>query len=375
MSARVIAQSNSSFSPSPIQQQVFTLSWLASQAPAGYSQETGTTPPTNPTPWKRDGLQAAIDHLKPKIPSWNWKVVWGPNYAPDLFGGPANTMFIAQQLDSGNNPEPVYVVAIAGTNSDSLFDQVEDLEIDPTDWKVQGDDGLGAQVTRGDFDGVKNLLAMEWNVIDFLDNNVRAFLKGIPDQSKTTLWFTGHSMGGAVAPMLMLALMDPASILDTSETKLGRWKQVNLLATAGPSIGNASFVRHFNQVFSAGNATTTFVWNANDVVPHAWAPATMNELTGFYGIDLPSGDCVGDLIKSEQKKANAQSYVQFEPNPAFAYPLQSYAGNNAWTADSQFMAQLGYQHLNAYVQQFKCTWFTLPNPCDAPKPRVRGRRR
>jgi len=51
------------------------------------------------------------------------------------------------------------------------------------------------------------------------------------------------------------------------------------------------------------------------------------------------------------------------------------------TDDSSFMAQLGYQHLNAYVSAFNgdkewfpqgkppagCRWFPLSNSCDDPK--------
>jgi hypothetical protein len=274
-------------------------------------------------------------------------------------------MFIAQQLDGKGNPQPLYVVAIAGTNGASLFDQVEDLDIDPTDWKVKGNNSLGAQVTKGDWDGLVKLLGMGWGIL--INKNVREFLKEIKNQSEVTLWFTGHSMGGALAPMLMLALMDPDSTLDTSETNLSRWKQVNLLATAGPSIGNQAFVDHFRKVFSAGNAT--FVWNGNDVVPHAWNSGTMQALTtpnNIYGITFPDKDSLAGVLAFEQQKAAKQSYVQFESNRGFTYPLQSYADSDNWTADSQFMAQLGYQHLNAYIQQFKCTWFSLPNPCDAP---------
>ena len=55
-----------------MQQQVFTLSWLASQAPAG--QLLPSTPMTKlpPAPWNQVQLQGIIDNLD--IPSFNWEV-------------------------------------------------------------------------------------------------------------------------------------------------------------------------------------------------------------------------------------------------------------------------------------------------------------
>lgn len=362
--------------PLSTQQQVFTLSWLASQAPQGNSEEKDTKTPQSGTssPWSQAALQAAIDNLRTQIPAWNWKVVWGPNYAVDLIGGPANTVYVAQQLDSvTNDPLPVYVVAIAGTNSKSVFDQVEDLSINSIDWMANSQDATGAQVTQGDMDGLKNLLGMldlktVSNILGFLSFNIN-------NKSSTTLWFTGHSMGGALAPMLMLALMDPNSVLNTSMANLSHWQKVNLLATAGPSVGNAAYNDYFNRVLGAGNVTTLFVWNGNDTVPHAWDARTMNALMDpttfetFYNITFPAPptqDCVRDLLLDEQQKAAAQKYVQIAPTVAFTQPLQPYAPSDTWTPDAQFMAQLGYQHLNAYIQHFQCTWFSLQDPCAIP---------
>jgi hypothetical protein len=244
----------------------------------------------------------------------------------------------------------------------------EDLDIDPTDLKLADNGSPQLKVTTGDMDGLKNLLGMQWPF-----NNIRTYLASI-QKPDVTLWFTGHSLGGALSPMLMLALMDPDSVLDTKKTNLSLWKQVNLLATAGPSIGNQAFVDHFRKVFSAGNATATFVWNAKDVVPHAWAKGSMQALTSptnIYGLTFPPNSKIGAMITKQQQNAAQHDYVQFEPTAAFDFSLQPYTDSTntqvAWTPDSQFMAQLGYQHLNAYVRQFGCDWFTLPNPCDNPK--------
>jgi hypothetical protein len=355
-----------------MQQQVFTLSWLSGKATVG--NLIG--------PWSTNDLQAQINSLN--APFSNWKVVWGPHYTLD---GPfppqvSNAIFVAQQQDGQGGALPVYVVAVAGTNALSAYDlQTEDLDIDPTEWKRANNAPSQMQVTTGDMDGLTKILGMQWPF-----NDIRTYLASIQNKGNATLWFTGHSLGGALSPMLMLALMDPDSLLDTKNTNLGLWKQVNLLATAGPSIGNADFLSHFQSVFSASNATTTFVWNAKDVVPHAWNKDRMKALTqptNIYGLTFPTGSSVGGLIAAQQAAAANQSYVQFEPKAAFEGPLQPYTDSKntqvPWTPDSEFLAQLGYQHLNAYVSAFGCNWFPqgnppsgcrwfpLSNPCDDPK--------
>jgi len=366
------------FNPSSMQKQVFALSWLASQATVGNKN----------FPWTTKDLQGQINSLN--APYSQWRVVWGPCYTLDDLLPPqvSNGMFVAQQLDGSNNPLPVYVVATAGTNAKSFFDLViEDLDINPTDWKLKQGDGNSSpmQVTKGDWEGLMRLLFsinMQWPL-----NDIRTFLGNIPNKQTVTLWFAGHSLGGALAPMLMLALMDPDSALNTQDTNLGNWQHVNLLATAGPSIGNQAFLDHFKSVFGAGKANATFIWNAKDVVPHAWNAGTMNALTkptNIYGLDVLADDPVGKMIGAQQASASKQNYVQFEPTAAFDGPLALYTDSKhtgvKWTADSSFLAQLGYQHLNAYVSAFNgdkewfpkgppagCGWFPLSNSCDDPQ--------
>jgi hypothetical protein len=361
--------------PSPIQTQVFTLSWLASQAPTGQPYPAGgSTGDDSLTPWGPKELQDAIDSLNDTIPSWGWDVVWGPGYAADWGGeqgkpsGEANAMFVVRQRGSG---DPLYVIAIAGTNTASKFDGIEDLDTTPWSWNLKNPGNLKPQVTHGDWSGLANLLGISKN-----GSKILGVVQGIPDKDSTTLWFTGHSLGGALSPMLMLALMDPDTdpkAVDTSQTQLGLWKQVNLLATAGPSIGNQDFVTHFQQVFGAHNASTTFIWNGNDVVPHAWNYDTMMALTqptNIYGIDLPPNGCAASKLASAQNNAtgSGKNYVMFEPTPAFTFDLQEYTDPDAWTPDAKFFTQLGFQHLNAYVSYFGCSeWFPLPDAFGDPE--------
>jgi hypothetical protein len=341
------------FTPTEVQQQVFTLSSFINKA--------------SKTQMNPGQLQALIDSVAANIGPWN--VAWGPQYTFPSNSGSTdnpqvvdNAMFVAQAVGTA---QPTYVVAIAGTIPQSIFDWAsEDLNIQPMDWPYSS----AGQVTTGDATGLANLLSMSSTSGSNTSQTLQEFLGSIPDKSGASLTFTGHSLGGALAPMLTLALMDPASSLNsTNDVSVGSWGEVSLLATAGPSIGDSTFVQYFNTVLA--DASCTFIWNGNDIVPHAWNKGTMMELTlpsNIYNLDLESGACLATQIAQYQTKAATYDYTQFEQTPAFFGPLQPYTGFG-WLPGSKFLAQAVYQHINAYSIAFNCSWIQDPaSVCNEP---------
>ncbi len=335
------------FTPTSVQQQVFSLSWLINSAAANK--------------WDTIQLQSAINAISSNIGTWT--VVWGPClYYPSSNTPVANAMFVAQGDDGNGNP--VYVVAIAGTNKSSTYDWMsEDLDATPIQWPYANNSAL--QVTTGDNLGLSILLQMSSN-----GNTLQQFLASIQNKNKASLWFTGHSLGGALSPMMTLALMDSNSTLNSGSdnVSIGNWGSASLLATAGPSIGNQAFVNYFFSALGSSVTPASFVWNAIDVVPHAWNAATMNAITNpnIYGLALSSTSCLAITIQKLQAAASAQSYVMFQPNSSFNGPLQSYSNSYLWNPQSKFLAQTAYQHVNAYVTAFGTTWLSTPaNLCQA----------
>lgn len=330
----------STFTPTAAQRQVFTLACFSGRASV----------PNYP-------LQEQLNALEAEIGAWN--VVWGPCNTFPLFSlesnPPAdNTMYVAQ---AANTAQPTFVVAIAGTNPASVFDWLlEDLDIDSREWPYAS----AGQVTTGDNSGLSNLLNMKSG-----GQTLQEFLFSIPDKANASLTFTGQSLGGALSPMLTLALMDPASTLNRqNDVSIGNWGEVSLLALAGPSIGDSSFVQYFETTLAA--ASCAFIWNANDIVPHAWNAATMMELTSpsnIYGLALDPTQCLAKQLARRQNAAAAHDYTQFEATPAFAGQLQPYTttvSQGQWTPESEFLAQALYQHTIAYLDAFDCP--TLPPP-------------
>jgi hypothetical protein len=157
-----------------------------------------------------------------------------------------------------------------------------------------------------------------------------------------------------------------------NDVSIGNWGEVSLLAVAGPSMGDVAFVSYFNTTLA--KASRQFIWNANDIVPHSWNANTMMELTSpanIYGLSLAPRGLLAKRIAYEQQQAAQYSYTQFEPNPAFAGPLQPYTSavsHGLWFPESKFLSQALYQHTIAYINAFDCSWITVSyDPCADPK--------
>ncbi|PSJ39650.1 lipase family protein [Allosphingosinicella deserti] len=199
----------------------------------------------------------------------DWEILWGPVAIPQPHVSQsysANAMYVAFSPS-----QRVYVVGVAGTDFDSLYDWFyEDGNVaasDMVDWPLNGGSFNGAKISGATFTGITNLLGMT----DSSGASLATFLEAISatDKSASTLIFTGHSLGGALAPTLALNLYpDPAG---------SGWQKVNVLALAGPTPGNKAFATLFNTAYpqiSSGGATYPY-WNTNyqnfaDIVPRAW---------------------------------------------------------------------------------------------------------
>ncbi len=340
------------------QQQVFSLSWLSNSA--GDSANKGGNL------WTKTDLQNAITAIQSNIGAW--QVVWGPCYFMDPKNPKiaANAIFVAQYTGSANAGTPNYVIAVAGTNPSSNYDwMTEDMTIVPLAWPYLANTTI--QVTTGDNQGLTNVLAMSDGSPA---KTLQQYLYSIANKGSVQLAFTGHSLGGALSPILMLALMDPSSTLNSKGTNVSapNWQGVSLLATAGPTPGDNNFVTYFNQVAGQQkNWSNAFIWNGNDVVPHAWANSTMKQLNTLFGLNLsdPTCKCIASMIQKAQNNAAQYSYTQFNSTAAWSEPLQKYFPDGiGWTAGAKFLAQTDYQHINAYVNHFQCTWFSPSNLCN-----------
>lgn len=217
----------------------------------------------------------------------------------------ANTMFVAKQKGA-----EVYVVAIAGTNAASQFDWAkEDLDAYPVVWPY-GWHLNTVRVTRGAKTGLGLLQSMTSQALPGggTEVNLRDYLESVFSLGAATLVFTGHSLGGALAPVTALWLHDERHAWDPQKNAT-----LKFYAFAGPTPGDRSFAHYVYERFKDNAAV--IVNNSLDVVPHAFALTTLNELDTLYeaaSIEPSPAEetAINDVIKHVKKAASWGIYFE-----------------------------------------------------------------
>jgi hypothetical protein len=215
--------------------------------------------------------------MNPSLAGGDWKVVWGPcvySRKPSTPSQATNAMYVAYSAS-----QATYVVAIAATNPDSIYDWVvEDGDVSvfyqarwpfpvpfTAKWHLPE---TAAATSAGTAVGISDLLSQP-AMVDPNGGTLKDFLSRAASKD-ATLIFAGHSLAGALSPTMAFYLYpNPAS---------SGWKQVLVLPTAGASPGNTAFAAAFSAAYPAtpsGVNAPYGTWNvdyanANDVVPHAW---------------------------------------------------------------------------------------------------------
>jgi hypothetical protein len=224
-----------------------------------------------------------------------WSTAWGPvvfEHQPGTLSVADNAMFVAV-----NGDQSAYLVGIAGTNAASKYDmQQEDEDVSNTVAWASAFPSLGhygipssmaslnPYLAAGTVLGVNNLLGMQ-------DGNTQAsliqFLASLTASGplNAQLIFSGHSLGGALAPTLALALFNPAG----GPLDLSKWLGVYHYPTAGPTPGNQDFTTFLATEFTpSGPGSQQYqVWNQNvcntlDIVPQAWMLTTLAAIPAIY---------------------------------------------------------------------------------------------
>ncbi|GEM_PF-1587476 len=208
-------------------------------------------------------INAAFSKLSHDI--GHWKLVWGPAiyvsfdritpYVAD------NVIYIAREMDASGNPGPNYFIGIAGTNPISWYGWLnEDFAVKATyPWSGRPDNGY---IAKGTETGLQNLLNLKAGMenpktlMDFLNDEI--------DHQKVTISFGGHSLGGTLAPVLALYLIE----------KKKDWKGENVSfrvrAYAGATPGDKTFANHFRKAIVNNKVDFGAYNNVLDIVPKAW---------------------------------------------------------------------------------------------------------
>lgn len=341
-------------------QQVFSLS-LASGGVTGNQGDQVTL---------QKELRNYVANKLPKIGA-DWQVAWGPvvwkNVPEDTNSGPDHSWYIAYhpslEFEDGSM-HPTYVVGIAGTAGHSLVDVLEDIGVSAvSDFKAWVDGGIQnkpvivparddkAYIAAGTVSGVYILLTTMTpeNAASpgttFLD-----FVTNIDKSASPRIVFSGHSLGGALAPSLALALVSAGAIpADTTLT----------YPTAGPSPGNTLFTELFIQTLpriKKDGSASYQGWNLNlvntlDIVPQAWAydksisdEQNLQNIPTIYGAPIiPDVQHGIELAIGLAKR----SHVQYQPLPS-----QYFTGTPPSAVPKtrhEFFGIASLQHVRSYL--------------------------
>ena len=202
-----------------------------------------------------------------------------------------NTMYVVRckKHPEGVTDGPDYFIGIAETNTVSPYGWFkEDFDVSTTKaWKealsnfgkTLPDEG---QISTASWRGLQQL----WNLGRATPQPVPGDQKerGYAPEGEKSLWefvsglagqqniaISGHSLGGALSPVLGTALADLMAAQGGSHN-------IQVLTTAGPTPGNQAFVDHFSQLVPDYSA----IYNEIDVVPQAWIDEDLAKAVKFY---------------------------------------------------------------------------------------------
>ncbi|RKG56383.1 hypothetical protein D7X30_22645 [Corallococcus sp. AB011P] len=298
-----------------------------------------------------------------------WSLVWGPAVFETQESATSyadNVMYVAASPD-----QSTYVVAIAGTNMHSDYDKdQEDNGVNTTKLWTDAFPGLPSYgvplginpwpvVSTGTALGVNNLLGMTDTLTT--QKSLLDFLRSLSGTKTQTLIFGGHSLGGALAPTLALALFNPSGgPLHTRD-----WNHVHVLPVAGPTPGNKGLSEFFQKVFppvgtdafQPPNAWNQNIWNRLDAVPHAWVVDMLKRIPTLYPAKWEGDQVPSDITKAVNGAVLASNLGGALPGPYTQLPnIQAQGtlhGPMPITTEEQFFAQVAYQHLDAYEILFE----------------------
>ena len=205
-----------------------------------------------------------------------WEIVWGPCISTSKTKEGTilkkevtdNAMYLARKKGEEN-----YVLGIAGTNSISYtgwFD--EDFDVETTqswplsilDLKETTHKGNIASGTATGFDKLWNMKGNEkCSLWEYISNNL----------SNCSISVSGHSLGGALTPVMAVGLADKIAESDKVENI-----KISAYPFAGPTPGDVGFANHIADVLEEYHA----VYNEMDIVPLSWGCDDLSKIPSLY---------------------------------------------------------------------------------------------
>ncbi|WP_439415887.1 lipase family protein [Larkinella sp. GY13] len=279
----------------------------------------------------------------------DWQVVWGPAISNSIRKATTskvdsfvtdNTMYVARSTDPATGKR-LYVVSIAGTNAVSRKGALsEDFNVinekawqTPNKGKISAGSALGFTILNTMTDPVTGKTLLQ-------------FLSTLSDDEPTEVAFTGHSLGGALSPLMALNYIEWKQQMGSPAI------QVSVYPIAGPTPGDREFALYAAGQFGEGYHS---VINANDIVPHAWQKDMFAKIPSLYQNAPPfnPGGSAGFRLPLKEQLAfdalklviDAKTYQRIAPERELVFQGRA---NGYPDGSGTFFQEAKYQHVMAY---------------------------
>jgi hypothetical protein len=264
------------------------------------------------------------------VTNLGWDVVWGPAELVSWLDISYSLAFICQRQAAPQE----YAVVIRGTNMMSWDSwELEDFAIGTTRPfnELAPHAPANALVSHGTFRGLVDLLKLRdttrqnTGIVDFLTN-----------KKPGSLFITGQSLGGTLAPPLFAYLND-VLYGGNPVTNMALW------TFAGLTPGDANFNTYFNALFSR-----TFPWrfhNSLDIAPLSWW--SLDGIRNIYSANglswrWPADDLIEDLFTRAQGKNYTQPVGRDQVLPGTFQ--QNIIDEYVWPAQAMYQ-----HHISTYA--------------------------
>ncbi|MFV8755239.1 lipase family protein [Nannocystaceae bacterium ST9] len=274
-------------------------------------------------------------------------IVWGPASFRTCWqpSAAALLVFVVHRPSTDD-----FCVVIRGGSPISPFSQQLDgfacLEQEPWVWMQDNTDGIAPAIC-GSVDRqlrvIRQLTPEEGlpgagrTLCEFLGEQVEA--RSV--DRRTPIHVTGHGMGGTLASVVALWLLDTQGHVPMREAAWDPQRRAKLHCTAfaGPSAGNPDFAGYIADRLGPELA---LIHNRLDHAPALWDTQTLLELPDLYQPHVQDTALIRALVDALAGEIE-RSGLEFEQPPALELD-----GTLALHLPPSYVAQAIYQHLHAY---------------------------